>query len=73
MHVKGFWSAPVSRAHSFWYSGADKKPLTRKDDSMSFEIRISTKVSEFLNVVKYPFSENQTLKAAKMVPLPFEI
>lgn len=36
MHVKGFWSAPVSRAHSFWYSGADKKPLTRKDDSMSF-------------------------------------
>lgn len=34
MHIIGFWSAPVSRAHSFWYSGADKKP--RKDDSMSF-------------------------------------
>lgn len=36
MHVKGFWSSPVSRAHLFLYSGADKKPLTRKDDSMSF-------------------------------------
>lgn len=36
MHITGFWSATVSRAHLFLYSGADKKPLTRKDDSMSF-------------------------------------
>lgn len=36
MHIIGFWSAPVSRAHLFLYSGADKTPLTRKDDSMSF-------------------------------------